>query len=501
MFRTNLIFLVFLSLPFGSMGQVHEDAFNSSRGKVGGSEVSAFNRGRASNFNDYRQKLNAQYVSLTREKWKDFNAFRSLTRPDQNEKPVPPVYMDDEEAKREQEGKRLDIGGVVSPVLDGGEKPRPVGPVQEQPEENAAQFSFTYLGTELKVRRPQTAAFRLAGTDEQAVADGWETLCGTAYNNMLLDCIRLRNSHGLCDWAYLQMLQSLGNAYCGAGTDEATLLAAYLFSQSGYRIRLGRDSRRLVLLYASRHSVYGTPYFEIDGDKFFPAAEVSGKISVNAAKYPKEQSLSLWVSGEPQVAFTATPRRTLTAKRYPDMSVTVSVNKNLLPFFQSYPSSEVGGNFMTRWAMYANTPLSREVREELYPQLRQRLNGLSEKEAAERLLNWVQTAFTYEYDDKIWGEDRAFFAEETLFYPYCDCEDRAILFTRLVRDLLGLKCLLIYYPGHLASAVSFPTQVAGDYIEVSGRRYTVADPTYIGASVGRTMPDMDNASAKVILLQ
>ena len=34
-----------------------------------------------------------------------------------------------------------------------------------------------------------------------------------------------------------------------------------------------------------------------------------------------------------------------------------------------------------------------------------------------------------------------------------NCEDRAILFTRIVRDLLGLKCILIYYPGHLASAV------------------------------------------------
>ena len=34
-----------------------------------------------------------------------------------------------------------------------------------------------------------------------------------------------------------------------------------------------------------------------------------------------------------------------------------------------------------------------------------------------------------------------------------NCEDRAILFTRIVRDLLGLKFILIYYPGHLASAV------------------------------------------------
>lgn len=32
----------------------------------------------------------------------------------------------------------------------------------------------------------------------------------------------------------------------------------------------------------------------------------------------------------------------------------------------------------------------------------------SQYEAVSRLLNFVQTAFVYEYDDKVWGCDRAF---------------------------------------------------------------------------------------------
>ena len=82
-----------------------------------------------------------------------------------------------------------------------------------------------------------------------------------------------------------------------------------------------------------------------------------------------------------------------------------------------------------------------------------------------------------------------------------NCEDRAILFTRIVRDLLGLKCILIYYPGHLASAVCFNQQVTGDYILLSGNKFVVCDPTYIGAPVGLTMPNMDNKSANVIILE
>lgn len=94
-----------------------------------------------------------------------------------------------------------------------------------------------------------------------------------------------------------------------------------------------------------------------------------------------------------------------------------------------------------------------------------------------------------------------FFAEETLFYPYCDCEDRSILFSRLVRDILGLNVVLVYYPGHLATAVAFSEFVQGDFLMVDGVRYTIADPTYINAPVGLSMPDVNNQTAKVILLR
>ena len=70
----------------------------------------------------------------------------------------------------------------------------------------------------------------------------------------------------------------------------------------------------------------------------------------------------------------------------------------------------------------------------------------------------------------------------------------------MVRDLLGLDVILVFYPGHLATAVAFNKPVEGDYINLNGKRYTICDPTYIGAPVGETMPDMDNQTAKVIML-
>ena len=177
------------------------------------------------------------------------------------------------------------------------------------------------------------------------------------------------------------------------------------------------------------------------------------------------------------------------------------MNKNLMDFYTDYPTSYDGKDMMTRWAYYANTPVSSEVKDEVYPQLKQQIGNAPKLMAANMLLNWVQMGLTYAYDEKVWGYDRAFFAEESLFYPFCDCEDRSILFSHLIRDLLDLDVVLVYYPGHLYTAVCFNEDVTGDYIMVNGRKFTVADPTYYNANVGKTMSKMDNSKAKVILLK
>lgn len=88
-----------------------------------------------------------------------------------------------------------------------------------------------------------------------------------------------------------------------------------------------------------------------------------------------------------------------------------------------------------------------------------------------------------------------------MFYPYCDCEDRSILFARLVRDIMHLDVVLLYYSGHLATAVHFNEDVRGDYLVSGNIKYIVCDPTYIGAPVGMTMPKMNNKEAKIIVLE
>ena len=350
----------------------------------------------------------------------------------------------------------------------------------------------------MKVRFEDDQAFRIAKLSEKEVANTWKKLASKDYNNLIRDCLLLRVEHQLSDWAYLNMLFKMGEACVGG--NEGVMLAAFVYCQSGYKMRLAFAGNQLVLLYASKHFIYGKDYFWIDSEYYYPF-NGEGKMQVCEASFPQEKPLSLWVPTDQKFQVALTPERTLQSRRYEDVQARISVNKNLIDFYETYPTSSLAENFMLRWAMYANTPMDATVKEQLYPTLREELKGYSELEAMERLLNWVQTGFVYEFDEKVWGNDRAFFAEETLYYPYCDCEDRSIMLSRLVRDLLGLKTVLVYYPGHLAMAVHFNEDVQGDYLTLNGERFVVCDPTYINARVGRTMPGMNNAEATVILLE
>ena len=406
---------------------------------------------------------------------------------------------------KENKNQKLAVEKVHDDVVK--EKPKeskalaPIAPAPVQEGGVNTIFIFSIFGTKYQVRLGDNCRFKLNGVTENNVADAIESLADIKYDNMLFDCLKIRKENKLSDWAYFQTLEALTNEFCGKDTNEATLLMGYILSQSGYKVRLGRDNQKLVLLTASQHTIYNKVAYRLDGETFYLLDGSVETLSICRASLPNETSVSLMIRAAQKFDMDQSDVRTLKSRDYPDFKVTIHTNKNLLKFYDTYLPSCMNDELMTRWAMYANTPLSDDVKAELYPQLRSQLQGLSKLEGMRRLLNLIQTGLVYEYDENIWGVDRAFFAEETLYYPYCDCEDRSILLSRLVRDILGLKAILIYYPGHLAMAVHFPEEVSGDYILLEGEKYIVCDPTYIAATVGRTMPGMDNNQARVILLQ
>lgn len=491
-------------------------------------QYSQFKQDKQAEYDAFRKRMNDEYAEFMRQAWEAFPVHEA-EKP-KEEKPVPPVVYEEPKPspapqpkpqpktepqptpkptpspapapqpkpKEEEKPVQIPVKPKVAVVPAPQPAPEPIAPVKPK-EEPYKKVSIGYYGNIITIGFPLNDNLKLRALEENAIADAWKQLADSRYDITVSTALSARNANALCDWAYMDMLRAVTEKQYGK-TNEAVLMQAFLMTQSGYRIRLGMDGNKLYMLIASQYDIFNYSYYSLDGTKFYNVrGDGNTRMQITSAKYGKEKSLSLQMTKLPQLSSEPTPKRTLTSKR--GVTSSVSLNKNLIDFFNTYPQACFNGDQTTRWAAYANTPMEKSVKDMLYPPLKKTITGMTERDAVGIILNWVQTAFEYGYDDKIWGGDRAFFAQETLYYPYCDCEDRAILFSRLIRDLVGLDVVLLYYPGHLAAAVAFNGEVNGDYLTYNNRKYVVCDPTFINAGVGRTMPTMNNKQAQVIALK
>lgn len=462
-------------------------------------------------YEDFREKANEKYVAFVRKAWVEARTLPAVPKPEDER--MPPVIFKEDDKNRPRNDKPVIIDELLD-MPDIKPQPMPVSPILENPVPSDIYFSFIFYGTEMRVRANDTMKFKLNEISSNAIAAAWERLSTAEFNNLIHDCLKNRIRFNLSDWAYLRMLDLFCDSFAGNDSNEAELLKAYLYCQSGYQMRLAIANNRLYMLYSSQYSIFEKPCWEIDGMIYYADDLEAERIQICDAGFPNEQALSMQISQEQLLDVRISKSRTITSQDTEWMSVCVSEDENLMDFYCDYPTSCFGNDFMTRWALYANAPLSESAKKQLYPRFKEMFAAMpityKEKSSdrtdltqacVDMLCHWVQTGFIYEHDEKLWGHDRAFFPDETLFYPYCDCEDRSILLTRLVRDLLGLKCALIYYPGHLATAIAVGEDVKGDYLRIDGIKYIVCDPTYIGAPIGMTMPGMDNKTAKVIVLK
>lgn len=463
-------------------------------------------------FYAFIDSINNDFARFLEKEWKSVPLGTVVKKKRDDE--IKPIIRDEKEDK---DKKDLIIRGTVIPIIkDERPQPKPIVPIKEN-KLTADYSTFSYYDTPMKVRWGEASQFKFANLSNKEIANAYRKLSTPAYRNLLHDCLALRKEYHLCDWAYYKLLETMAVAACGKGTNEAVFLQGVLYAQSGYTMRYAIDGKKkLHLLCRMTGGVYDCSPYTIDG-KIFYLLDGTKPATLNYCPQglKGEQAMSLEINEVPLLAKKLSDERTILSRNR-TIEVKSRINKNLINFFNDYPTSWKDNNFMTRWAFYANTPVSDEIRNNVYPQLREKLKNLPPVTAVNLLLNWVQPlpeadankpenrniSFPYGYDNAIWGKDRAFFAEETMYYPYSDCEDHAILFSHLVRDLLGLDVILVYYPQHLGAAVCFNTEVAGDAIEVNGRKFVVADPTSRGR-VGTTMyqfRDTKRKDIEVILL-
>ncbi len=142
--------------------------------------------------------------------------------------------------------------------------------------------------------------------------------------------------------------------------------------------------------------------------------------------------------------------------------------------------------------------MSEDTAAALKAQFSDLLTGLSPEQAINVLLRFVQTAFDYQTDADNYGRENYLFAQETLTAAASDCEDRVALMAWLVANVLELPAIALLYPNHLSFAVYIPGKQDGDMVAWQNRSYTIADPTYVNANAGATMPQFRGVQPTVV---
>ena len=484
----RLIIIVLTTFVTTVAAQTPQEEYEAWKKQAQGS-YSQYRQKIIDDYQTFRKKANEEYAEFVKSAWATVGKHPAVKPPEEPKPPRQPVAPED------RPRPMVIPHGEVAPMP--APKPVPDVPIPEpQPAPLDNTMKVMYYGTALTMHQGKT--FVLKDVEGETLSNAWEELSNGNYDALLSDCLNAKKSLGVGDWGYITLCKDVSKSVV-SGQNEVTLLQQWLLTQSGYHTRMAKSGRDVLQIWMPFDVlVFNLPYIVLDSTVYFLVTEndqEDTELQVLDKVFPGENLSSLRVVGSPKLEYKACKNRTLRSKRYSSLTLKSEVNSNLIAYYNDYP--KVSG----AWDVYANASLSSEAKRLLYPKLRNLLQGKNELQKAEMLLNWVQTAFEYKTDEDQFGCERSLFADESLYYPYCDCEDRSILYSILVRDLIGLDVVLLHFPGHLATAVKFKTNVDGDYLDLDDGRYIVCDPTYINASVGMAMPECKQQAVNVYMLK
>ncbi len=437
------------------------------------------------------KKMDAEFKEFLKKGWIKYKLNSNDEKRTEPKPDSTPVY-------KETEGDKPSQVVVEIPEIDESipETPDETVIIDDTAPDNIAteSISFDFYGADINLK--YDAAFITSFPDEiteEVIANKWGEISNTYYSGIINQLVSLKNSMNLNDWAYYLLIKELSGKL---SYDRNTRVFAewFLLTKSKYKVRLAYFNSDLFLLLPSVNNIYEVPYFTFDDLKYYLVNGNETNIYTYKQDYPDAINVMNLNLYKPiltkDLTMTKKVKFSFNNQQY---SLIVRYNKNTINFYRDYPSAD--------YNVYFDASVGLQTKESLIDGLSPFLEKISEEDGVSLLLKFVQTAFKYEIDGEQFGTEKMFFPDEMFYYPASDCEDRAVLFSYLVRELMGLKVVGLRYPNHMATAVCFNSDVAGSFVRFKGEKYVICDPTYINAPIGSVMPEFVNKKAVVIELK
>ncbi len=451
-------------------------------------------------FKKFKEERDKEFTEFLKNQWKEFNAFKGI-EPDLVPKPDKIPQTEPQPPKDIPDSPKVTKKKIPAPIApEPVKKIKPSEPIAE-PSKTAksSEINFDFFGTIINITFDKniSAVFGTTVTNDK-ISEYWKKLSTTDYTPFINQIKNIREKLELHDWGIYLLTRDI-STNIHKDKNSAKLLQWFILSKLDYDTKIGFKNNKIYILLPSQYTLYGITYFTIDGTRYYAVDALFNRNTVKSlktyeGKYEGADKFAFFRAENPKFEnYTAakTVSFNYLGEKY---SFNLRYNQNYVGYYKFFPQTVL--------TAYLVSPPSTDFQTAIVESLNSAIQEKNEVEAVNIILSFVQKAFEYKTDTEHFGFEKYLTPEETVFYPYSDCEDRSLLFAYIVKNILGLDVILLDYPGHVAAAVNFTEdiKIKGDFVNYKGEKYYVADPTYINASVGMTMPLVKNENFEVISL-
>lgn len=511
--KNHSIFIVLLmSVGYTTPASAQQDEQDKHQPANAGLNESfeSFRKGLHSGFDNFRNDLLKNYDRFLGDTWSKFESFRGIDRyprpkPERLPRPEETVPMGSEvEQTPVIPSETPPVASPHDPAVSLAEDdpsagtPSATTPNGAPAEKDRSAFAFRFYDLECNLPGMERMEWKKCptGRREKDYAARWRWFEQAHVAETLLPHLKTyMRDHQLNDWLAVELVRAYVNSRLSEATSAVRIsLSQYLLAYLGIDARIAQTSDgHPFLMLPFNQTIYARTFLVQDGTKFYLFADKDAPFS--ASDNPRYYTYSLPANVPHGRAIDPTIHKglNLPAKpcrfsiEYGGLKITGEWNRHLKSVLYRYPQMELSS--------YANSTADERLRASIVRQLKSQLSGKSTAEAVNSLLQFVQHAFDYATDDRQHGFEKPYFFEELLFYPQCDCEDRSVFYSYLLKEVLALECHIISYPGHACVSVCLNNESGqGTYYVYQGNPFYISDPTYIGAVTGMCMPQFKDES-------
>lgn len=442
-------------------------------------------------FKNYLDENDKAFIGFLNKKWESVEVQKTIKRdPEPKPSSIPiakPITVIEEPESIKETIKPIFIEPIVDPVVTAIPKKENIPNIKKDINSRTAKFDFFGEKISIKYHKDFKKNFR-SKISNQSIASYWKQLATQPHKDIIEQLSNTAKELKLNDWGTALLFDQFSREIQGSNQrNQASrqLTSWFLLVKAGFNARVAYNDQ-IFLLMPSKQKLFSITYFTLDNQRYYSVslnekAMKPGNVFTYSGKHLDGTRNLDFSDPNDFIANKQQIKRNLSfVYDNEKFDISISYAKDMVNYFSTFPQLDLEN--------YFSAGMPSETAYSLLTQLKPVIEGHTETEAINRLLRFVQTAFKYKTDGDQFHQENYLFPLETLHYPYSDCEDRAALFAWLAESLLKLDVVIVEFPGHVATAVQFSQPVQGDNWKFNGKRYTIADPTYVNANAGMTMP-------------